>query len=152
MQERMSEENDEDNYGKRHWQCIRSGKPRFAINQRYADCAKLFILKYFNFVLHLIFPFWQQCCMCFRFVLIREQGNKGIPQKRRTDISNKGDGICMTGIPGRFHRSRYRSGYTAFLSSMPQTPMSILLGTFCLPPFCDRNRKSPVIVLLRAVQ
>ena len=114
---------------------IRSGKPRFAINQRYADCAKLFILKYFNFVLHLIFPFWQQCCMYFRFVLIREQGNKGIPQKRRTDISNKGDGICMTGIPGRFHRSRYRSGYTAFLSSMPQTPMSILSGTFCLPPF-----------------
>lgn len=41
----------------------------------------------------------------------------------------------MTGIPGRYHHSRYRSGYTAFLSSMPQTPMSILSGTFCIPPF-----------------
>ena len=64
-----------------------------------------------KYVIHLIFPFWQQCCMCFRFVLIREQGNKGIPQKRRTDISNKGDGICMTGIPGRCPRTHCHSDH-----------------------------------------
>ena len=69
----------------------------------------------------------------------------GIHQRRRTDISNVDDGSSRIGILGRYHHSRYRSGYTAFLSSMPQTPMSILSGTFCLPPFCDRNRKAPLL-------
>ena len=34
--------------------------------------------------------------MCFRFVLIREQGNKGIPQKRRTDRLSDGRDDLMS--------------------------------------------------------
>ena len=61
--------------------------------------------------------------------------NRDTSQRHKIDASNADDGSSRIGIQGKYHRSRYHSGYTAFLSSMPQTPMSILSGTFCLPPF-----------------
>ena len=71
--------------------------------------------------------------------------NRDTSQRHTTDVSNADDGSSRIGILGRYHHSRYRSGYTAFLSSMPQTPMSILSGTYCKPPFLIEIEKAPVL-------